>query len=451
MAGEKLNSIDDYERFLFAIIEAWSPERRVALVAGMAERWLPVYEAFSTREQWGDPANLRRSLEAVWNHLRGRSLSPSDLARYVAQVEESTPHMDDFDDEAALAACVILSEALRCCGTADNVAPAMQAVISGFEAVAPDWEMDPEEQPRLWRQIRVRGEFKKQLKLIEQIEAVTHFDDATIQALRKKLTSKEYIGEVAPAAKATKGPVTITNQMAFEQYRSMMELDLKTNINNWWEKEEYAPGSYMWALMLFAAWMGRYTRRRDTINGGYGQLADVTAQQALVARQRVLDGAETAVPDWGSELHQIIDMALQNAHNNFDVTAFDQPHGYGPSMRRLWIEGQQLDHPDLEAWQHILAWAHHRPTAWEVEDQRKKQGLAHITPGLGALLARELSWDTTGDPEYPWATQVDGERWQIRLNDFPDDFMYSLVIDDRGAGDFHDWPETWRRGQGDPA
>jgi hypothetical protein len=162
IAGEKLNSIDDYERFLYATIEAWSTERRVALAAVMAERWLPVYEAFSAAEQWGDPANFRLSLQAVWNHLRGRSLSPSDLARFVAQVEDSTPHMDDFDDEAALAASVMLSAALRCCGTEDNVAPAMQAVISGFEAVVPDWDMDLEKQPRLWQQITVRREFKKQ-------------------------------------------------------------------------------------------------------------------------------------------------------------------------------------------------------------------------------------------------------------------------------------------------
>ena len=445
MAGEKLNSIDDYERFLYATIEAWSPEQRAAFAAAMAERWLHVYEAFSTEEQWGDPANLRRILEAVWNHLRGRSLSPSDVARYMAQVQDSTPHMDDFDDEAALAACVMLSEALQCCRTADNVAPAMQALISGFEAVVPDWEMELEEQPRLWQQIRVRRELEKQLKLAEQIGAITHFDDATTQALRKKLRSKEYIGEATPAPKPARGPATITNQWAFERYRAIVELDLETDKNDRWE-QEHAPGSYMWALMLFSAWAGRYGRRLDIISGIYGQLADATAQQALMEWQRALDGTETAVPDWGTALHQMISMALQNPHNGLDVTAFDQPHSYGPSLRRLWIKGQQAGQPTLEAWQHILIWARHRPTAWELEDQRKKQGLAHTTPGLGALLARELTWIATGDPEYPWATEVDRGRWQIRLNDFPDDFMYSLVIDGKGSGDFHDWPETWRRG-----
>ena len=68
-----------------------------------------------------------------------------------------------------------------------------------------------------------------------------------------------------------------------------------------------------------------------------------------------------------------------------------------------------------------------------------------MTPELGTKLVRELSWSMTDDPEHPWSTKVDGKRWQIRLNDFPDDFMYSLLIDGKEVGDFHDWPETWKR------
>ena len=116
MRSEELKSIEDYESFLDATIKRWSPEQRVALAAAMAERWLPSYETFSAAEQWGDAASLRRSLEAVWAHACGRRLAPAERARQLQLLADSTPHMDDFDAYEALAACVILHEALECCG-----------------------------------------------------------------------------------------------------------------------------------------------------------------------------------------------------------------------------------------------------------------------------------------------------------------------------------------------
>jgi hypothetical protein len=90
-------------------------------------------------------------------------------------------------------------------------------------------------------------------------------------------------------------------------------------------------------------------------------------------------------------------------------------------------------------------WASHRPAVWQVEDRRKKKGLAHAAPELGDKLARALSWRSTDDPIYPWAAEVDGNSWRVRINDFPDECMYSLIIGSETAGDFHDWPETWQR------
>jgi hypothetical protein len=317
-------------------------------------------------------------------------------------------------------------------------------VLSGLEAVVPDWEMALEEQPRLWQQVLVRRELEKQRLLVDEIKAIARFDDATIQALRKEIGRKKYLGEVTPDPEATTGPATITNQQAFERYRSVLEGDHRDGADDGWQ-EASAPGSYMWAMWLITTWMARYTRRQAIVAGTYGRLADTAGVQALMARNRVLDGAETAVPDWGAELQQLLEQTLQNEHNGLDVTAYDRPHTYGPSLRCLWLEGQRAGRSGQAAWRHILTWARHRPAAWEVEDRRKAQGLAYTTPALGALLARPLDWQATGDPEQPWAAEVDGARWRVRLGDFPDDFMYSLLVDGQEVGSFHDWPETWRR------
>ncbi len=440
MSKEKPNSIDEYFTYLDSKLQTWSPERRLALAAGMAERWLHVYESFSADEHWGDPDILRRGLDSAWNHLEGKKLNPHDLARYLGMVEDITPHMDDFDDHAALAASFMVKEALECCANENNSAPAIQAVLSGFEAVLPFWEEELEAQPRLWKQIVVRSEFEKQLKLIEYIDAISQFDSATIQALRKKLNREEFQGAVAPAAKSSPGPVTVTNQWAFERYRSVMEMDLKLDRADW--KEDFPQGSFGWAMMIFSEWSGRDGRRRQIFDGEYGQLGDTVGIQALMARNRAVDESVSGIPNWGSELDEVFQMILQNPNSGLDITAVDQPHSYGPSFRRLWIEGEGSGQ---EPWQYIREWKNHIPSAWEREDQRKKQGLAYSQPELGGLLAYEIQWHPTGEPEYPWAADVDGEVWKIRLNDFPDEILYTLMINGEARGDFHDWPETWSR------
>ena len=60
-------------------------------------------------------------------------------------------------------------------------------------------------------------------------------------------------------------------------------------------------------------------------------------------------------------------------------------------------------------------------------------------------MAREVVWSASGDPQHPWSAQVDGEAWQIRIGDFPDDYLYSLVVNGVVVGPFHDWPDRWTR------
>jgi uncharacterized protein YjaG (DUF416 family) len=121
----------------------WSQQQRIALATAIAEHWLPAYESFSAEEDWGDPASLPRSLDAVWNHVQGRVLAETDAMRRIQQVEEITPHMDDFDAEEALTACVAVTEALRTCSNPEHTIPhALAAALGIFEGLVPEWPAD---------------------------------------------------------------------------------------------------------------------------------------------------------------------------------------------------------------------------------------------------------------------------------------------------------------------
>jgi hypothetical protein len=36
------------------------------------------------------------------------------------------------------------------------------------------------------------------------------------------------------------------------------------------------------------------------------------------------------------------------------------------------------------------------------------------------------------------AAEVDGNSWRVRIKNFPDELMYSLMVGSENAGDFHD-------------
>lgn len=67
---------------------------------------------------------------------------------------------------------------------------------------------------------------------------------------------------------------------------------------------------------------------------------------------------------------------------------------------------------------------------------------------LDHLLATPVTWHRTGDPEEPYAATVTGRAWRLRLNDFPVEALYTLLIDGDEAGEFDDWPPAWIRPAG---
>lgn len=445
MQTQELRNVDDYEVFLTETMSLWSSQQRVAFAAAVAQSWLPAYEAFAAEESWGDPATLRRGLDAVWSHVQGAALAQADLARHQQLIDDITPHMDDFDAPEALIACCVVRDALRSCGDPANSLPhALHAVLGVFEGLVEEWPIDPASQSRVWQKSALRKELKAQLQLIDEVAAVPSFTADRVQSLRSRIAGLK--SKPARPQPQRKGPAALTNQTLFEQYRRMVESDLRGQVQG---QPEPPAGSFLFAITYLGYWLGRYSRRMQTINGSYGKVADEPGQRALVACNRARDAAEPGQPRWEPEVSQAFELCLANNSQLgvLDAPTTQTPHAYGPSLRRLWLAGRRLGPSDRAAWQHILTWASHRPAAWPAEDQRKHQGLAHSNPHLGAHLARPLTWHPTSNPFHPWATEVDGTRWQIRINDFPDELLYSLIINEVSSGNFHDWPQAWQRGE----
>lgn len=60
-------------------------------------------------------------------------------------------------------------------------------------------------------------------------------------------------------------------------------------------------------------------------------------------------------------------------------------------------------------------------------------------------LEEKIVWKPGMDSLHPYSTEFEGEQYLIRLNDFPDEHLYTLLIDGKEIAHFDDWPQSWTR------
>lgn len=60
-------------------------------------------------------------------------------------------------------------------------------------------------------------------------------------------------------------------------------------------------------------------------------------------------------------------------------------------------------------------------------------------------LGEKVVWRRGSNPAYPYEAEFNKERLAIRLNDFPDEHLYTLIVDSAEVADFDDWPKQWVR------
>lgn len=70
---------------------------------------------------------------------------------------------------------------------------------------------------------------------------------------------------------------------------------------------------------------------------------------------------------------------------------------------------------------------------------------AQPAPDLPSLLGTPIAWTATDDLEMPWRATFGGRTLMLRMNDFPDETLYSLLVDGAVVGSFDDWPSVWTR------
>jgi hypothetical protein len=56
-----------------------------------------------------------------------------------------------------------------------------------------------------------------------------------------------------------------------------------------------------------------------------------------------------------------------------------------------------------------------------------------------------IAWTRTGDGEFAYRARFDGVTLHLRVNDFPEEPLYTLFVDYRAVTDLEDWPALWLR------
>ncbi len=64
--------------------------------------------------------------------------------------------------------------------------------------------------------------------------------------------------------------------------------------------------------------------------------------------------------------------------------------------------------------------------------------------GIKNYFAKAIEWKSSNDAEHPWCTTLEGKKARIRINDFPAEALYTLIIGGSEA-DFDEWPSRWTK------
>ena len=79
------------------------------------------------------------------------------------------------------------------------------------------------------------------------------------------------------------------------------------------------------------------------------------------------------------------------------------------------------------------------------EDAFARLVAARRRPIADGLRASAIVWESTGDGEVPYRARAGGRTLTVRVNDFPAEPLYTLLVDGQEVEDLEDWPAAWVR------
>ena len=58
---------------------------------------------------------------------------------------------------------------------------------------------------------------------------------------------------------------------------------------------------------------------------------------------------------------------------------------------------------------------------------------------------KKVSWMKTKNTKYPYRAVVDNQEWLLRVNKFPDEPLYTLIVNSNEIIHINDWPIGWTK------
>lgn len=71
--------------------------------------------------------------------------------------------------------------------------------------------------------------------------------------------------------------------------------------------------------------------------------------------------------------------------------------------------------------------------------------LGLIPTSIEGFLSIKITWQATGDVDFPLEATILGKKLALRLNDFPAEPLYTLFVDGKPLDSLDDWPKLWVR------